>query len=189
MNVLSKERRTYAELRDAMAPFRDGAVKPANISAEEAAKLAALGYVGNVRSGAPKGPLDDPKDHVADLEWMQAAARLESSRDVPGALEIYRSLVRDNPRFTDAWLKLAMVYENLGDLRAALECDRKAIEAAPELAPGIAVSIANLQLGLGDVKDAEAHARLALNRSPGAAHLVLARVALRSKVCFAKRWS
>ena len=50
-NVLQENRRTYAALREAIAPYLKQAEAPKAISAEQAKQLAALGYVGStVRS-------------------------------------------------------------------------------------------------------------------------------------------
>ena len=176
-NVLTDERRVYTQLRDAMAPLRTVAAAPTNVDPEDAAKLAALGYIGTVHSGTASGPLRDPKDMIGALEEMKNAAQLEAAHDYRGAITIYEKLLQENPRFTDVWMRLAIIHEEMGDLRGAVNYNRKAIETAPELAPGLALTIGNLQLRLGDLKDAEGHAQLAMARAPGAAHLLLARIA------------
>ncbi|MCU1231101.1 MAG: Arylsulfatase [Acidobacteria bacterium] len=177
-NVLNDERRVYTQLRDAMAPLRTAATAPTNVDPEEAAKLAALGYIGTVHSDAATGPLRDPKDMIGVLEEMKVAAQHERAHDYRDAIAIYEKLLQENPRFTDVLLRLAILHEELGDLRGAVAYDRKAIETSPELAPGLALTIGNLQLRLGELNDAAGHAQLAMPRAPGAAHLLLARIAL-----------
>jgi tetratricopeptide (TPR) repeat protein len=177
-NVLDAQRRTFVQMRDAMQPHRTAASQPANVDPEEAARLAALGYIGSVRTETSSGPLPDPKEHIGELERMKEAGNLESQHDVRGAMAIYDALLAANPRFTDAWIKRAIARESLGDVRGAIGDYKHAVEIAPELAPGLALSIANLQLRAGDLADAEAHAKLAMPRSPGPAHVLLARVAL-----------
>lgn len=187
-NVLNEERRTYVQLRDAMAPLRTVAAAPTNVDPEDAAKLAALGYIGTVHSDTGNAALRDPKDMIGVLEQMKTASALEAKRDYRGAAAVYEQLLKDNPQFADAWMRLAILHEEMGDLRGAVAYDRKAIEVSPELAPGVALLIGNLQLRLGDLKDAEAHAQLAVGRSPGAAHLLLARIAFaRHDVATAQR--
>jgi tetratricopeptide (TPR) repeat protein len=177
-SVVEQQRRTFTQLRAAMVPFRTAAAAPSNVDPEEAARLAALGYIGSVRTQTAAGSLPDPKDHIGELERMKDATRLEASHDTRGALKVYESLTASNPRFTDAWIRTAMAYETLGDLPKAIDSYKRAIEVAPELADGIAISIANLQFRTGDLAGAEAHARLGLARSPGSAHMILARIAL-----------
>ncbi|HEY2090882.1 MAG TPA: sulfatase-like hydrolase/transferase [Thermoanaerobaculia bacterium] len=177
-SVVDAQRRAYAQLRAAMEPYRTAAAAPANVDPEEAARLAALGYIGSVRTQNTSGPLPNPVDHIGELERMKDATRLEQTNDTGGALKIYQSLTAANPRFTDAWLREAAAYDALGDLPKAIETYKHAIEVAPELADGIAISIANLQFRTGDLAGAEAHARLAMPRSPGAGHMILAHVAL-----------
>jgi choline-sulfatase len=177
-NVMNDDRRAYTQLRDAMAPLRTAATAPKNVDPEEAAKLAALGYIGTVHSDVAAGPLRDPKEMIGVLEEMKVAAQHEQAHDLRDAIAIYEKLLRENPRFTDVLLRLAILHEELGDLRGAVAYDRKAIETSPELAPGLALTIGNLQFRLGELNDAAAHAQLAMPRAPGAAHLLLARIAL-----------
>ena len=177
-SVVDQQRRAFTQLRAAMEPYRTAAAAPSKVDPEEAARLAALGYIGSARTQNATGPLPNPVDHIGELERMKDGTRLEQENDVAGALRVYQSLTAANPRFTDAWLREAAAYETLGDLPKAIATYKHAIEIAPELADGIAISIANLQFKTGDLAGAEAHARLAMNRSPGAAHMVLAHVAL-----------
>jgi len=177
-SVVDQQRRAFTQLRAEMQPYRTAAAAPSKVDPEEAARLAALGYIGSVRTQNAAGPLPNPVDHISELERMKDGTRLEASNDVGGALKVYQSLTAANPRFTDAWLREAAAYEALGDFPKAIDTYKHAIEVAPELADGIAISIANVQFKTGDLAGAEAHARLAMNRSPGAAHMILAHVAL-----------
>ena len=63
-----------------MEPFRTAAAAPSNVDPEEAARLAALGYIGSVRTQNAAGPLPDPKDHIGELERMKDATRLKLAR-------------------------------------------------------------------------------------------------------------
>ncbi|HEV8432838.1 MAG TPA: sulfatase-like hydrolase/transferase [Thermoanaerobaculia bacterium] len=177
-SVVDGQRRAFTQLRAEMQPYLTAAAAPSKVDPEEAARLAALGYIGSVRTQSAAGPLPNPVDHIGELERMKDGTRLEASNDAAGALKVYQSLTAANPLFTDAWLREAAAYEELGDYPKAIDTYKHAIEIAPELADGIAISIANLQFKTGDLAGAEAHARLAMNRSPGAAHMVLAHVAL-----------
>lgn len=159
-NIAPQERRLLADFRKELGG-RGRLTAPAAVSAEEAKKLAALGYIGEMRT---EGDLADPKDRIRDLEDLKAG-RLEE-------------LLARNPRFADAWLRLAAKQEREGELDAALRSYRSAINAAPVLASQIALPIASLQLRRGQLDDAAAHARIAATTQPAAAHHVLGRIAL-----------
>jgi tetratricopeptide (TPR) repeat protein len=159
-NIAESERRTFAEMRNELAP-RGAFTEPSSVDPEEARKLAALGYVGEVRS---TGDLTDPKDRIQDLEDLKAG-RVEE-------------LVKRNPTFTDAWLRLAAKQERAGKLEEAVQSYRSAIEAAPVLAPNAALSLGALLLRLGRLDEAAQHAELALATQPAAAHHLLGRIAL-----------
>ncbi|HEV7766947.1 MAG TPA: sulfatase, partial [Thermoanaerobaculia bacterium] len=90
-NVIEENRRVYAAMRKALEPMKAEVTAPGAISAEEAAKLAALGYVGTVREAS--GDLPDPKDRIGDLTRMKEASQLERSGDINGALKTYRKLL------------------------------------------------------------------------------------------------
>ncbi|HEX7192896.1 MAG TPA: sulfatase, partial [Thermoanaerobaculia bacterium] len=120
-SIVDQQRRAFTQLRAAMEPYRTAAAAPSNVDPEEAARLAALGYIGSVRKQNPTGPLPNPVDHIGELERMKDATRLEQSNGVAGALKVYQSLTTTNPRFTDAWLREAAAYEALGDLPKAIE--------------------------------------------------------------------
>ena len=179
-NVLTDERRRYAAMRQELETFAAEAAAPTAVSKEEAEKLAALGYIGSLRDET-SGELPDPKDHIGELDEMRLAAKAEEEGRAADAMQRYRALLEKNPKLTDAWIRLAAFYEKAGEGERAEEAYKKAIQTAPSLAPGLALSLGNLQLRSGKLDDAAAHARLALDRptSAGGAHLLLARVALR----------
>jgi tetratricopeptide (TPR) repeat protein len=133
---------------------------PSNVSGEDAEKLAALGYIGSVRSVS--GELPDPKDRIADLE------ALKSARSVAD----FEAIVKRNPQFADAWLRMAALQERLGKYEEAIASYRAGINAAPVLAAQNASAVGALYLRLGKFSEAEAHARLADN------HHLLGRIAL-----------
>lgn len=177
-NILSEQRRVYASLRQELDRLVTDVQSPALVSGEEAEKLAALGYIGSMRDET--GPLPDPKDRIGDLERMREASAAEANGNVAEAVRIYQALLEENPRFTDAWVRLAALYEASGDSEEAEAAYRRAIETAPSLAPGFALSLGNLQLRMRKLDEAAAHANLALSRASaaGGARLLLARIAL-----------
>ena len=178
-NILEDQRRVFASMRKQMAAFDTVAEAPANVDPEEAARLAALGYVGSV--GMSDGPLPDPKDHVAMVETLQRATRLMSTGDHDQAATLLRSVLETNPRFADAWSTLGSVYEGMGRYEDALSAYREGIKVAPTSSAEFALSMTGVLLQLDRFDEARKHAELALERNPAGAHQFLARIALEEK--------
>jgi tetratricopeptide (TPR) repeat protein len=159
-NIAAEDRRTLADMRRAITGHASELKAPSNISGEEAEKLAALGYIGSVRSAS--GDLPDPKDRIADLEALKSARTVAD----------FQAIIQRNPNFADAWLRMAALQERLGQLEEAIASYRSAINAAPVLATSNASALGSLYLRTGKLAEAEAHAKLANN------HHLLGRVAL-----------
>ncbi|HYI10968.1 MAG TPA: sulfatase-like hydrolase/transferase [Thermoanaerobaculia bacterium] len=177
-NVLSDNRRQYAAMRQELERFASAAQAPAAVSKEEAEKLAALGYIGSMRDET--GDLPDPKDHIGEMEQLRVAARAEQEGRPGEAMKIYRTILDANPRFTDAWIRLASLHEHAGEPEQAEQAYKQAIQSAPSLAAGLALSVGELQLRMRKLDDSAAHARLAATKPTAAAgaHMLLARIAL-----------
>jgi choline-sulfatase len=178
-NILDSQRRQYAAMREELSRFETAVEAPSPVSQEEADKLAALGYLGSMRA-TPGEDLPDPKDRIGDLEQMRRGAAAEREGRDAEALAVYRKVLEVNPRFTDAWIRLAALFDKQGEIAAAEEAYRRAIDTSPELASGLALSVGTLQYRAGKLDEAAAHARLALAKPTTAAgaHLLLARIAL-----------
>jgi len=175
-NILERERRTYAAMRQQLDAYGSEMQAPSNIDPEEAKKLAALGYLSSTSQST--GPLLDPKDRIGDIESMRAAALRENGGDVAGAIGDYKRILASNPNFADAWMKLARAQVSVGDYEAAIESYKRSIQVAPMLAGGNAIQIASLSLNLGRVDDAEKNAHLGEKTNPIDAHVLLGRVAM-----------
>lgn len=176
-NIAAEDRRVLASMRQTMEQHPAELTQPANVDPEEAARLAALGYLGQVRA-ADAGALADPKDRIGDLEQLKTASELERRGDVGGAIAKYKAIVANNPEFADGWFRLAAAQEKIGGLQDAIHSYRAGINAAPMLAQQMAISVGSLHLQLRQLDEADAHARLALKTQPGAAHHLLGRIAL-----------
>ena len=186
-NVAADERRVFTAMRAAMEQHAAAFTAPAAVDGEQAEKLAALGYIGQVRA-TTDGALPDPKDRMHELEELKAGSELERTGELRAAAAKFESLAARNPQFADAWLRLGSVQERLGRDEAAVASYRRGIEAAPALAPQIALSLGALYLRLGRTDDAAAHAQLALSTQSAAAHHLLGRIALaRRDVATAER--
>lgn len=178
-DVRDSDRRAYAKLRAALekAPSTDAAAP--RVDAEEARKLAALGYVS---AGAPRTGSDlNPREHLADLDALKETTQLMTSEHYAEAAKKIEELLARNPGWADLRSDLGLAYERLGDLDRAEKAYRAAIAATPELAPDFALSLAGVFLAQGKLEDAGAHARLALKSNPKGAHELLAHIALRRK--------
>jgi arylsulfatase A-like enzyme/Flp pilus assembly protein TadD len=177
-NILSDERRVYASMRGELQSHPRALELPTKVDPEEAAKLTALGYLGSSSSTPANGKLPDPKDGIADLERTAHATTLVSQGKYAEAVTILREVLARNASFADAWTLLAKALDRMGRPEEAIEAYKKTLEAAPMLAPGTAMSMAELYMRLGRFDDAIRHAELALSSHPGAARMTIAQAYL-----------
>ncbi|MGK2859208.1 MAG: sulfatase-like hydrolase/transferase [Thermoanaerobaculia bacterium] len=177
-NVLAEQRRIYAAMRKEMDGHDRRLEVSANVDPEEAAKLAALGYLGSVSSAANAANLPDPKDGIHDLNGVGRAAGLANQGKFAESIAALKEVLARNPSFADGWTQLGKTYEMQGRLEDAIEAYKKTIEVAPMLAPGTALSMADVFLKLNRFDDCIKHAELSLEAHPGAARLTIARAQL-----------
>lgn len=176
-NVLMNNRRVFAALRTELESIPKELTAPAEVDSEEAAKLAALGYIGTARDRSD-GPLPDPKDGIADLDRMKQAFAAAGSGDVAGAIAMLETLLSGNPRLTDAWNKLGSLHEIRGDYEAAIAAYKSAASNEPSLAAEYSLSIAANLYRLEKHDEALAHLELARPLNPSGALLLESRIAL-----------
>jgi arylsulfatase A-like enzyme/Tfp pilus assembly protein PilF len=176
-NVLESERRAYARLRDELSKVKSDLAAPAAVGSEEAAKLAALGYLGSTRA-ASSGPRPDPKDRIHELEVMLAAKRMADEGRTAEAEAALRKLLDASPLFTDARIHLAQLYDAGGRLEDAEREYRRVLRDAPELAGEVGGSLGAVLLKLRRFDEAQSHARLAERTNPPGMHLLLTRIAI-----------
>jgi choline-sulfatase len=179
-NILSEERRTYAQMRDELAKFIDKAPAPSYVDPEEAKKLAALGYL-SAPAAPAAGELPDPKDRIGEITEMIAATRLLNEKRYDDAVLAFRKIIEANPRFTDAWNQLGTALEAAGRYHEASDVYKRAIETTPELSAEFGLKRAGVLLRMEKYDEAERHARLGEKTNLGATHLMLARIALARK--------
>jgi choline-sulfatase len=172
VNVIDRERRAYASARAAIAQVGGAFVTPDAIDAEEAKKLAALGYVsGGSDSGAASR---DPRQCLDDL------ARLKEVATLHGAEQIARleSMLAANPGWSDIRDQLGAAYDDAGDHLRAARLYEDGIRATPRLAGSFALSAASSLFDAHRFDEAAAHARAAETSEPAGAHLLLGEIAL-----------
>jgi choline-sulfatase len=172
VNVIGRERRAYANARGVIAQVGGAFVTPDAIDAEEAKKLAALGYVsGGSDSGSSSR---DPRECLGDLERLKEVAKLRG----PEAIARLEAMLAANPRWSDIRDQLGAAYDETGDhLRAARLYD-EGIRATPRLAGAFALSAASSLFDAHRLDDAVAHAHAAETTEPAGAHLLLGEIAL-----------
>jgi hypothetical protein len=171
-NVIDRERRAYASARNAIAQVGGAFVTPDAIDAEEAKKLAALGYVsGRSDSGAASR---DPRDCLGDLAQLKEVAKLSG----PEAIARLESMLAANPRWSDIRDQLGAAYDDAGDHLRAARLYEDGIRATPRLAGAFALSAASSLFDAHRLDDAAAHAHAAETTEPAGAHLLLGEIAL-----------
>ena len=176
-NILDQERRVYFSMRDGIEPLVREAAAPAPVDPEEAAKLAALGYLGSTVKTEPGEALPDPKDKIDSFREIKIAFTMFHNEKYDQALEKIDSLLADNPRMLDLWDLRSKILNRLGRNREAIAAAREGLRLVPN-AHHLMLMVANLSLDLEDLDEAQAHAELALAAEPGQANEVLARVAI-----------
>src|ERR1051325_829779 len=175
-NVLEAQRRTYVAMRAAIAPMITEGAAPGPISEEEKQKLASLGYVGS--AAVPQsGELPDPKDRVRNSAVIRTAFSAYDRGDYPAALAACQQLLRENERMVDIWDIMSRTLEQLGRTDEAIAAAKEGLKLSPQTTH-LALMVAKMAIEKNDLQTAEQHAELALRAEPGAAHDLLARIAL-----------
>jgi len=151
---------------------------PTAVDPQVAERLRALGYLGGEAAPAEGSARENPRDHIQEYEAIQAAFRLTRLGRDEEAVRAFEGLLRKNPQLFDVAWELGTTLARLGRNEAAATAIDGAMKTSPSMAPLAAVSLAQVELRLGRLESAAAHARLALESDPVHAHELLARVAL-----------
>jgi arylsulfatase A-like enzyme/Flp pilus assembly protein TadD len=179
-NVIADARREASALRTELAKLDKKLTAPSAASSEDLAKLAALGYI-SAPSAVPSGALPDPKDAVGQLRAYSAAGEALARGETQSAIDGFRSVLTQNPNFTDAALGLARAYETTRQYLAAADVYRDLLRRNPALTEQVAIGLATAFLNAKRLDEARSHAELALSSNPAAAHLLLGRIALAAR--------
>ena len=145
-------------------------------SPEVRERLAALGYLGGT-AATDEGTLPNPRDHVREVEEVEAAFQLTKHRD-DEAVVAFRRLLTRYPRLLDVHLGLAEALARLERYEEAAEAYSAILALAPAMRGEIATRLARVSLLLGRMEDVETHARAGLETSPAEARELLAWAAL-----------
>ena len=176
-NLVATQRRDHARLRERLQAYGRGVIAPSPVDPEEMKRLAALGYLSSP-AGDGDGPLPDPKSRLGELDAFKSAAELARDGELAPAIAALESLVKSNPRFTEAQTLLAHTLARAGRTEEAIAAYRRNMQRSPQLAPGLALALAALYLDTQRLDEAAAHARLGETTNPARAHLLLGRVEL-----------
>jgi arylsulfatase A-like enzyme/Flp pilus assembly protein TadD len=174
-NVLDQNRRVYVRLRQAIEPFVRQAAAPTNIAPEEAAKLAALGYVGSTVASRPGQELPDPKTTAETYRQIRIAFTWYRNNKDDDALRLTNQLLAANSQITDLWDLKFKILEKMGRGRDAVEAAKEGLRNVPTEIE-LLLDVASGALELGDLDTAEKHAAIAAKIQPAKAHEILARV-------------
>ena len=174
-NIIQSRRAEARRYRTEIERYDRALHAPSEEDPETRERLEALGYLSG-GAKASDGPLPDPKSRVHVLADLGRGAVLAKAGKVEEAAAVFASVVEEEPGMPFTWQQLATVLQKKGDRRGALDAMVEALELSGGR-PDIAASVAELYFELGDLKQARAHAELAIP-SP-TAYNVLANVALR----------
>ena len=172
-DLVAAERRTAAAMRRQLQAFPSTIAALQNVDPEEAAKLAALGYIGTAKNRG--GPLPNPRDEISHLADIKAAFHLADERRYDEAVPALRALVQRNPRLQDVWSKLGEVLVESGRTSEAIDTYKNAIAQSEIFSPDLALGLGFAFLKAGNPQETIAHAQLAVKTNPREANELLAR--------------
>jgi tetratricopeptide (TPR) repeat protein len=156
---------------------------PSDISSEDRARLAALGYVGT-GSGTPLAlpgdRLPDPKDKIGVLAKYQRAQELAGQYRWADAIAAYREVLADDPKMLDVWSQLAQAYVRTGRSAEAVGAYRRVIERNAKDA-GSLIGAGGELLRMGRFDEAQKYGELAVSVAPALGHELLAKIAVQRK--------
>jgi arylsulfatase A-like enzyme/tetratricopeptide (TPR) repeat protein len=174
-NLVQDDRRTYTAMRNAIEPFVREAAAPAPIDPDEAAKLAALGYIGSTVATSAGDDLPDPKTTIDVFHQIRVAFTFFKDEKLPECLALTTKLLQDNHRILDLWDLKSKTLAKLGRTHEAIEAAKEGLRQESN-AISLIAAIANLSIIDGDLDQAQQHAELLMKTEPGQAHELLARI-------------
>ncbi|HVT57732.1 MAG TPA: sulfatase-like hydrolase/transferase [Thermoanaerobaculia bacterium] len=175
-NSRASERRTAAALRDRVRAYERQLAAPAAEDQETVRKLTALGYAAGALQPAAGEILPDPKTRIGSLADLNRAMTLLYQRRYDEAIPVFRHALEVNPKLVDGWEHLGQALHQVGRRPEALQAFEKAMTLSGGM-PHLALATGGLLLDMGRLDEAQKHAELALQVSPGPAQSLLAKVA------------
>ncbi|MGZ8788651.1 MAG: sulfatase-like hydrolase/transferase, partial [Thermoanaerobaculia bacterium] len=175
-NVHDANRRVTFRMRQNIEPLVKKASAPAAVDPEEAAKLAALGYLGSAVSTSDDEVLPDPKDTIDTFRQIKVAYTLFREQKIDEALKVADELLAANDRLLDIWDLKSKALSKLGRNEDAIDAAREGLKRQSNNV-GLLLVVANLSILTGNLEQAEQHADLLAKTEPASSHEILARVA------------
>jgi len=175
-DLAATDRRLVARLRSDLEKFPAAIAPIERVDPEEAAKLAALGYVGSPQNRS--GPLPNPRDVIGSLDDIKRAFALADQRRDDEAVRAFRALLAKNPGLQDVWSKLGETLVESGRYDEAIEAYKSAITQSARFPPDLALGLGFAYLKAGKPQEAITHAALAVPMNPREAHELMARALL-----------
>ena len=180
-DVLSEKPQAAAALRAALATSAADFVPPAPATKEERERLQSLGYLAGsaaLPASASASALPNPRDRMPSYTRARAAfALVEQGKDA-AAVRAFDQVLAENPAFVDALTERAAALGRLGRYKESAAGYQQAIDKAPDLHAPLALTLARIQLEMGDLDEAKASADRALDAEPASAHELRASIAL-----------
>lgn len=181
-NLADANRRDVVAMRRTLDSFPAATAVPARVDPEEAAKLAAIGYVGTANAG-PEQPVN-PRDRIGIVEDLRTALEAPPEQSIKSL----RALTAAHPEMVELWMQLAASLSQQGQFAEAADAYRNAMNHASGPSTDALLGLGNAALQLGRLDEARRSGELALSQSPRDAQMLLARVALaRNDVSDAER--
>jgi arylsulfatase A-like enzyme/Tfp pilus assembly protein PilF len=178
-DILSEKAQTATAMRTALANGIADFKPPAPATKDEREKLMSLGYLaGGAAAPEPGSSLPNPRDKIASYARARAAFALVAQRKDKEAVAAFDAILKENPAFVDALTERAAALGRLGRYQDSARAYETAIARAPDLAAPLSLTLARVELEMGDFAKASASARKALAAEPATAHELLATIAL-----------
>ena len=175
-DLAATERRVASAYRSELETFGNAVPQPAPVDPETAAKLQALGYLGNAKQ--VQGPLLDPNQAIATLAPMRKAIELAAAHRTDEALAIFRDILSRAPGMVEVWTQYADTLSAAGRTDEAIAAYRDAIAHSPVASPDLILPLGSLYLQTGKLDEAQRAGELTLASNPHRAKTLLAGVAL-----------
>lgn len=152
-NLLTSERRVYAQLKQTIEGLHRELPKPGKIDERASEQLAALGYISS-SAIKTEGPLPDPKSKVRVLvDFLQKGQLHMLRKEYREAAEVLGELTRREPGMPEGWTSYGLSLFHLGRLDDSIQAYQKAIELGGPV-PRLIVRLSSLYLETGRPRDA-----------------------------------
>ena len=174
-SALQENRRAYVRLRDAIELYIRETAAPSHVDPEEAAKLAALGYVGSTAATKPGQALPDPKASMGTYHDIRQAFTWYRNGKEEDALRLTDQLLHTNSQMGDLWDLKFKILDRMGRKREAIAAAKDGLRAVPTES-SLLLDVAKGSLDIGDLDTAQQHAELAVSTLPSKAHEILAHI-------------